>query len=68
MSDQSSIGFHQPTTVEIRAETYRALVRDASRYRWLREAKFLEIVTENELFRVAGGDNLDKTVDVAATP
>lgn len=54
--------------VSIDRENYQALVRDASRYRWLREAKYLEIVTENELFRVAGGDNLDKTVDVAATP
>lgn len=44
------------------------LIRDASRYRWLREAKFLEIVTDSQMFRVAGGDNLDKTIDMAATP
>lgn len=45
-----------------------ALRQDAMRYRWLRGAKFLEIVTDSQMFRVAGGDNLDKTVDVAATP
>lgn len=55
-------------TVMVPQDEYHALVRDASRYRWIREAKFFEIVTDSQMFRVIGGENLDKTVDVAATP
>lgn len=66
MNDET--GFMPSPGADMPRENLRALIRDASRYRWLREAKFIEIITDTQMFRCGGSDELDRVVDTAATP